>query len=70
MWDAQKALAKGGIEDGDLCFCGERMFGLSRHRYIVRCPECRLTGTPMPGEYRCGNCGARRTEIFVRWPNE
>lgn len=29
-WDAQKALAKGGVEDGDLCDCGEVRFGMTR----------------------------------------
>ena len=30
-WDAQKALAKGGVEDGDACDCGAVRFGVSRH---------------------------------------
>jgi hypothetical protein len=28
-WDAQKALAKGGVEDGDLCDCGAVAFGMN-----------------------------------------
>jgi hypothetical protein len=35
-WDAQKALAKGGVDDGDLCDCGAVAFGLTRDQTDFR----------------------------------
>jgi len=34
-------------------------------REIIRCQDCLLFGVNMPGEYDCGNCQSKNTEVFV-----
>lgn len=34
------------------------------HSVFVRCKDCLLFGTPMPGEYQCGNCNSQNTVSY------
>ena len=34
-------------------------------REIIRCQDCLMFGANIPGEYDCGNCRSKNTEVFV-----
>ncbi len=46
-WDAQIALAKGGVEYGDPCTCGERTFGYVNINAITNLLRARLRASGM-----------------------
>ena len=51
-WDAQKALRKGGIEIGDLCFCGGARFAGPAGPAVIALRRLRLWDAMTWAEYR------------------